>query len=188
MNTKNNSRSQASRQALRKALLALLEKQELSEITAAQLCREAGVNRSTFYAHYGNMWDVLAELEEEMDNALLSQFQWVRDTQDAMLDKRSFLIITKQIASYPAFFRARLNNPSVRNGRFKLGMDWLMEQVVLPYAKSRSDTPLLPYYMEFFRAGFFQVLGLWIDGNCKESAEDIATLLHEMTIQRFLNT
>ncbi len=186
MNTKNNSRSQASRQALRQALLTLLEKQELSEITAAQLCREAGINRSTFYAHYENMWDVLAELEEEMDNALLAQFRWVRDTQSAMLDKRSFLIITEQIASYPAFFRARLNNPSVRDGRFKIGMDWLMDQVIFPYAKSLNDTPLLPYFMAFGRAGMFEVLGLWIDGNCKESAEDIATVLYEMTIQRFL--
>ncbi len=186
MNTKNNARSQASRQALRKALLTLLETQELSEITAAQLCREAGVNRSTFYAHYENMWDVLEELEKEMDNAMLSQFRWVSDTNSAMLDKRSFLIITEQIASYPAFFRARLNNPSVRDGRFKLGMDWLMDQVVLPYAKSLNDTPLLPYFMAFGRAGMFEVLRLWIDGNCKESPEDIAALLHEVTIQRFL--
>ncbi len=186
MNTKNNARSEASRQALRKALLALLEKQELSQITAAQLCREAGVNRSTFYAHYENLWDVLAELEEEMDNDLLSQFQWVSDTNSAMLDQRSYLIVTKHIASYPAFFRARLNNSSVRDGRFRLGMDWLMEQVVLPYAKSLNNSTLLPYYMAFGRAGMFEVLQMWIDGNCKESPEEIATLLHEMTIQRFL--
>ncbi len=186
MNTKNNARSKASKDFLRQALLRLLETQELSEITVAQLCKEAGVNRSTFYAHYENINDVLEELEDEMDNALLSQFQWVEDANAAMLDRRSLLIVTKHIASYPAFFRARLNNSSLQTGKFRLGMDWMMNEMILPYAKSKNDTPLLPYYMAFGRAGVFEVLELWISGNCKESAEDIAQVLYDMAIQRFL--
>lgn len=186
MNTKNNARSQASRQALHHALLKLLDTHELSEISTAQLCREAGVNRSTFYAHYDNIWELLEELEEEMDNALLSQFQWVQDVRSAMTDRRSILIITEQIASFPAFYRARFNNPSVRDGRCRHGLDWLMEQVILPYAKSLHDSPLLSYYVAFGKAGFFEVLRMWIDGNCRESAEEIAQLIHSMMIQRLL--
>ncbi len=186
MNTKNNARSQASRAALRQALLKLLEKQELSEITASQLCREAEVNRSTFYAHYENIWDLLAELEEEMDNALLAQFQWVQDSNRAMLDKQSILTITTQIASNPAFFRARLNNPSLKAGRFRIGMDYITNQIILPYAQNMNDTPLLPYYMAFGMAGIFEVLRMWIANNCTESAEDIAQLLYEMAIDNFM--
>ncbi len=186
MNTKNNARSQGSRQVLRQALLKLLDTQELPQITAAQLCREAGVNRSTFYAHYENIWELLEELEDEMDRNLLAQFQGVQDARSAMLDPQSFLTLTQHIASYPAFFRARLSNPSMQAGRFKVGMEFLMDQVVLPYAKSLNDTPLLPYYVAFGKAGIFEVLRLWIDSNCKESPEIIAQLLFDMSIEPFL--
>lgn len=121
INTPNNARAQASRQALRRALLTLLESRELSQIAVSHLCRAAGVNRSTFYAHYQNLWEVLEELEQEMDDALLADFRWVRDPHGAILDERSFLTITRQMASYPAFFRARFNNPSVKAGRFSRG-------------------------------------------------------------------
>ncbi len=183
MNTRDNARSKLSRQRLRSALLALLETRELSQITVAQLCREAGLNRSTFYAHYENLWDVLEELEQEMDGALLASFAWVQDPRGALLDERSFLTVTRQIASYPAFFRARFNNSSVRSGRFSHGMDWLMEQFILPYARSLNDTPLLPYYAAFGKAGILEVLRQWLENDCRESAEDIAHLLYGMLLK-----
>lgn len=186
MNTKNNARSQGSRQSLRQALLKLLDTQELPQITAAQLCREAGVNRSTFYAHYENIWELMEELEDEMDQKLLAKFQGVQDAQSVMLDQKSFLILTRHIASYPAFFRARLNNPSLQAGRFKVGMEFLMDGIILPYAKSLNSTPLLPYYIAFGKAGIFEVLKMWIEGNCKETEEEIAQMLYDVTIQRFL--
>ncbi len=186
MNTKNNARSQESRRALRSALLSLLDLYELTDISVAQLCREAGVNRSTFYAHYENIWNVLDDLESEMDTELLSQFHWVKDQQSAMMDQRSLLVVTQHIASYPAFFRARLNNAGMQQGRFKVGMDWMMEEIILPYAKSLNDTPLLPYYISFGKAGIFEVLRMWVDDNCKESPECIAQLLYDMSIKHFL--
>jgi len=37
------------------ALLGLLEREELTSITVSQLCREAGVHRTTFYGHYSSV-------------------------------------------------------------------------------------------------------------------------------------
>ena len=37
---------------MNQALLYLLEKQEIDEITIKSICLKAGVNRSTFYLHY----------------------------------------------------------------------------------------------------------------------------------------
>lgn len=186
MNKKNNSRAQASRHALQQAMLKLLDKQELSEITITQLCREAAVNRSTFYAHYENLWDVMNELEDEMDSEFLAQFQWVKDSQDAMLDKRSFLIVTHHIALHPAFYRARLNNSSLQAGRYKTGMEYLVDKIIQPYAMSVNNTPLLSYFIAFGRAGIIEVLNLWICNGCRESAQDIADLLYNITIKRLL--
>ena len=43
------------------ALLCLLEKKEYEFISVKEVCRKAGVNRSTFYLHYEGMDDLLQE-------------------------------------------------------------------------------------------------------------------------------
>ena len=50
MNTKNNSRSRKTRERLKEALLRLLARRDILDVTVSRLCQEAGVNRSTFTA------------------------------------------------------------------------------------------------------------------------------------------
>ena len=59
----NKSESKYFNTALRmdEALLALLEQKDLEYITVKELCRQAGVNRSTFYLHYETIGDLMNE-------------------------------------------------------------------------------------------------------------------------------
>lgn len=43
------------------ALLLLLEEKEYDRITVKEVCKKAGVNRTTFYLHYEGMNDLLEE-------------------------------------------------------------------------------------------------------------------------------
>lgn len=51
---------------IRQAFTALLVEKPIQHITVKELCQRAGVNRSTFYAHYVDIYDLLAKLEEDM--------------------------------------------------------------------------------------------------------------------------
>ncbi|MDE7464468.1 MAG: TetR/AcrR family transcriptional regulator [Clostridiales bacterium] len=55
------------------ALVALLESKEFPEITIMDICKAAGVNRSTFYAHYENTYDLLKETYQGMIGNFLSE-------------------------------------------------------------------------------------------------------------------
>ena len=46
------------------ALLGLLAKKDFDYITITEVCKKAGVNRSTFYLHYEGMYELLAEALE----------------------------------------------------------------------------------------------------------------------------
>ena len=46
------------------ALLRLLEQKDYDRITVKELCQKAGVNRTTFYLHYGSMNELLEETVE----------------------------------------------------------------------------------------------------------------------------
>ena len=51
-------------QLMDEALIALLKKKDFEFITVKEICEKAGVNRSTFYLHYENLGDLLAETTE----------------------------------------------------------------------------------------------------------------------------
>ena len=54
------------RDAIRRELMRLYERKPLDRITVKELCAAVPVARTTFYAHYGNVDDVLAEVEDSL--------------------------------------------------------------------------------------------------------------------------
>jgi AcrR family transcriptional regulator len=56
--------------ALRNALVELMQDQHISGITVKSICASADVNRSTFYLHYHDQYDLLHQMEQEVLEAL----------------------------------------------------------------------------------------------------------------------
>lgn len=52
------------------ALLELLENKGWNEISISEICKKAGINRSTFYSHYSTIYDLYSETYEN----LIAQF------------------------------------------------------------------------------------------------------------------
>lgn len=59
-------RVQTTKRRLREALLSLLPDKPLRAITVKELCESAQLNRGTFYAHYSDVYDLMAQIEEDM--------------------------------------------------------------------------------------------------------------------------
>ena len=55
-------RTRYTRMAIKDALLSILAEKEYADITVADLCRTAEINRGTFYLHYDHIRQVLDEL------------------------------------------------------------------------------------------------------------------------------
>ncbi len=61
------------RATLKQALMELLRRKDWNAITAASLCRYAGIARSSFYEHYKSKSELLDEIfQERMDNISIS--------------------------------------------------------------------------------------------------------------------
>ena len=58
-------RTRYTRRAMQDALIELLRNQPLGSITVKALCERADVNRSTFYAHYTSIEDLLHDIERD---------------------------------------------------------------------------------------------------------------------------
>ena len=58
-------RSRRTRGRIKDAMLALLASCDFNELSVSELCREAGVTRSTFYRHFANLSEVVDELVDD---------------------------------------------------------------------------------------------------------------------------
>jgi AcrR family transcriptional regulator len=61
--------------ALREALVELMQDQHISGITVKSICERADVNRSTFYLHYHDQYDLLHQVEQEVLETLEARLQ-----------------------------------------------------------------------------------------------------------------
>ena len=59
---KENQRIMLTKQLLQTAFLKLLQLKPIHAISIRELCTEAGINRTTFYYHYGSQYDLLADI------------------------------------------------------------------------------------------------------------------------------
>lgn len=61
-----NRRVRITKQCMKDALLELLEKTPYNKISVTDICNSADVNRSTFYAYYNDIDELLSEIETEV--------------------------------------------------------------------------------------------------------------------------
>lgn len=54
------------RRAIRNALIELAEEKDVEKITVKELCERAEISKPAFYSHYGNIYDVVDEIENEV--------------------------------------------------------------------------------------------------------------------------
>ena len=61
------------RRAIRNALIELAEEKEVDKITVKELCERAEISKPAFYSHYGNIYDVVDEIENEVVQKVCDQ-------------------------------------------------------------------------------------------------------------------
>jgi len=74
MNTKNNKRRRESQEKIERAFIELLQKHEINEITVSDLIKITGLNRSTFYANYIDIFDLADKTRERLENEFSNLF------------------------------------------------------------------------------------------------------------------
>lgn len=65
-NSKGDHRTRVTRMLIRRAFLELLQHKPIQGISIKELCMAAGINRGTFYAHYTDIYALMAQIEADM--------------------------------------------------------------------------------------------------------------------------
>lgn len=169
------------------ALIELLKKKPIEYISVSELCKTAGVNRSTFYLHYENIGDLLNETARYMIDGFLSYF--TEDTQsiafnlaDCGLDELNFINDTylipylTYIKENKELFRTALSEvkvfgfESVYKRMFDAVFNPILERFNYPVENRK-------YVMMYYLNGINAVNLEWLKDGCEKPIEEIAEII-----------
>jgi AcrR family transcriptional regulator len=156
-----------SRQALIKALLALIQERDWAAISVQMICDRADVARSTFYAHYQTRQDLLDDVFAAGEAELAAR------SQAGGLDA-TMLWLALHLEDAAGFHR-RLQGSQAGiaiMARFRKQM-----RARFADALSVEGQSLQPRDLDFATGGIFAVLESWLLAGCREEAEDLARQL-----------
>ena len=72
---KNDLRVIKTKNALFETLTNLMKEKTFEEIKVSDICNKALINRSTFYAHYSDKYELLADAIQNLKNSLISELK-----------------------------------------------------------------------------------------------------------------
>ena len=167
MNVKNNRRRKASQEKLEKAFIELLQTRQVKDITVSDLIKVTGLNRSTFYANYLDIFDLAdktrARLEQDFSN-LFADYDYFSQRSGAL---KMFCHIKENQLFYQTYFRLCYDDKH------------LISICDPKRAEMEQVSENLKYHIEFFRNGLNAIIKLWLAGGCKESPEEMAAVLKQ---------
>ena len=105
MNTPNNKRKRNSQEKIEKTFLQLIQKKNISEISVSTICKIAKLNRSTFYANYIDVYDLV----EKVKNRLAEEFAEFQLSNNSQQDYNGYLNMFKHIKENQIFLKHILN-------------------------------------------------------------------------------
>ena len=167
MNVKNNKRRRDSQEKIERAFVELLQTREIKDITVSDLIKMTGLNRSTFYANYLDIFDLADKVREELERDFSNLFA----DYDYFNERSGALKMFQHIKENQLFYKTY----------FKLCYDekFLISTYDPKRAEKEQITQNIRYHIEFFRNGLNAIIKLWLAGGCKESPQEMAEILKQ---------
>ncbi len=163
---------------LKEALLNLMEGSHINQITVAELCRKAGVNRNTFYSHYNSPEDLLFEIEQSYSDKIFQIIEKTIPRDDYYL---VLLKTLEAIAEEPQATRILVQN--TESTYFSQFIATAFEKVTTIWAEHHWKTNAQDKAMiyRFTTGGAEWVVSNWLKDGMKIPPETLARKLAQLT-------
>lgn len=168
--TKGNRRALYTPKVIKDSLISLLKEKDIHKITVTDICREADINRGTFYSHYKDAYDLLDSMESEFfdkaysyvkdynDNSLVNVLTHIKDNKDL-----STIIFCRQMDS------------RILNRIFFIAGKIDVESMI-----KENDKVYLDYLLKYSIGGIIAIIQNWLESGLKEEPEVIVDIINRV--------
>ncbi len=172
---------------MNQALIELLNKKEYDFITVKEICKKAGVNRSTFYLHYETIDDLLRECIQNSDKQFLEYFpNSTKEFFDKMRDAKNeeLILITPQyLTPYLQYiYDNRLTHQVAAKHNILMNsmekFNSLNKFVFQPiFARFGVDEKTGNYMIAYYLNGIAAIVNQWIKNDCRDEIRYIEDVI-----------
>jgi len=183
--TSDDPRAVRSRERMQEALMRMLAREELSSIGIAELCREAGIHRTTFYGHYESVGELAADTFAAIIKAAATARPGDEDSVEQI--SRAYLAATENVLAAVArdrhAIRSLLDSPMSLDFRGRL-RDHFLTHAASAIDAMRAHNPDLPDNTDvgaaFVAGGIVSVIELWAHTDSDDAAAFAARMYRSM--------
>ncbi|GIN70273.1 TetR family transcriptional regulator [Bacillus sp. J14TS2] len=188
MEKSNDLRITKTKRLLKEALLALLTKMDFEAITIKKLTMHAQINRSTFYAHFYDKYDLL---EKTMNEELIAFVEEVAPKSEeelvlADIPNPFYLRATQYIYQHGEFFKVMMGEngiPSFQQQFLKIIEEYMLNHLEKYHpSPNRMEIPK-ELFIHYVANGYVGVISYWLENDMQYSSEYMAEKLSQMTIK-----
>ena len=169
-------RVERTRRTIRQTLLSLMGERPVERITTTELCREAHINRNTFYAHYGSPEDVLREVEDELVASIEQELA------KAYAEGNVALAMNRHVARHQELYRALWR---CKSSRLKeRAMDLVIGRSLEVWQGEGFSSPSKgELFLRYAAQGSLAVIERWLYDGCRTTPEEITELVNQFTLE-----
>lgn len=153
-----------SQKKIEKVFLNLIQTKEINQITVSKICELAKVNKTTFYANYLDIYDLVDKVKESMILEFANIFKEQRGhTKDNYL--KMFEHVKENQIFYKTYFKLNFDK------------DYKIIYFDKKLAEKMYNNKFIDYHCEFFKAGITAIIKMWLNNGCKESPKEILEII-----------
>lgn len=152
------------------SMIEMLKELPIEKITVRALCERAQINRSTFYKHYDNPYDLLDKITTERHKELEMKLRAGNHNDLAFVFRTVLLDVQEHYALYKLLFTT-VGDDHFRQILFDLCYGPHMETVKHLFADLPDAKKEWVYF--FIADGCNSVFQRWLEGGMKEDPEEV---------------
>lgn len=179
---KQNRRTQYTRMALQDSLIELMREKPIAKITIKELCENADINRTTFYAHFTDQYDLLRKIEDET-------LSWLKVAAATLMDKTEedeMIRLLEGILQYLAENSKHLQVLMSEQGDidFQKQLFTVIYQLcgINPSAGRGGDVDTRELCFIFAVNGSVGLIQNWLKTGLSQSPKEIAQVIYDMSL------
>lgn len=172
MDARPNQRVKLTKQLLKNSLVEMLQTEHIYKISVRELCERAGINRSTFYKHYGSQMDVVLDLETDMTQQITQALELFPDDYQKTTE-----MICRYLEQNLKVARLLFNSSADPEFPERLFALPKVREALISALRNENPDKDSDYLVTFYIYGCFYTIRSWLNREDRESPDQFASIL-----------